>query len=451
MMTNSNTNQYAELVARFGSQPCTVAIIGLGYVGLPLAHAFHSAGCRVIGVDTDPKKSAAFAARPPVPYLKHLGNHVYTDLAYSERFLATTDPQKLAEADAILVCVPTPLDAKHEPDLSYVVKSAEAIAPRMKKGQLIVLESTTYPGTTRNEFMEPLKKAQPTWEVGKDYFVAFSPEREDPGNKQHTTVSIPKVVGGLDLPSGKAAVALYARAFHKVVPVSTAEVAESAKILENTFRAVNIALVNELKVVFAAMGIDIWEVIDAAKTKPFGFMAFYPGPGLGGHCIPIDPFYLSWLARKIGTRSEFIELTGRVNTTMPQKVVDKLAAELGKRGTPASKARVLVMGLAYKPDIDDQRESPSFELIEHLKDLGTHVDYTDPLIPEMRETRKYDLAMKSVALTADNIKSYDCVLISTNHSAFDYDLVAQNAKLIVDTRNAMSKHAGWLGDRLVKA
>lgn len=446
-----NHTPTTDLTARFGRQPVTVGVIGLGYVGLPLVHAFFAAGCRVVGYDTDARKSEAFAARPPIGYLKHLGQHIYNDLAYSDRFVATTDPNRLAECDAILVCVPTPLDAKHEPDLSYVVKSAETIAPRMKKGQLIVLESTTYPGTTRNEFMGPLKAAHPDWVVGKDYFVAFSPEREDPGNKQHTTVNIPKVVGGLDAPSGEAACALYGRAFRQIVPASTAEVAESAKILENTFRAVNIALVNELKVVFAAMGIDVWEVIEAARTKPFGFMAFYPGPGLGGHCIPIDPFYLSWMARRLGTPSEFIELTGRINTTMPQKVVDKLAAELKARGKDVSKCRVLVLGLSYKPDIDDVRESPSFELIEHLKDLNAHVDYSDPHVPETRETRKYDLQMKSVTLTPESIAGYDCVLISTHHAAIDWQMVAKHAKFIVDTRNVLGKQAGALGNRYVKA
>ncbi|CAN5741254.1 nucleotide sugar dehydrogenase [soil metagenome] len=443
--------QHAALTHRFASSPVTVAIIGLGYVGLPLAHAFHSAGCRVIGYDTDENKAAAFAARPPQPYLKHLGTHVYTDLGLSDRFLATTDPARLAEADAVLVCVPTPLGPEHEPDLSFVVKSAETIGKTLKRGQLIVLESTTYPGTTRNEFLAPLKAAQPTWTPGVDYFVAFSPEREDPGNKQYTTVSIPKVVGGLDAASGAAACALYGRAFRSIVPTSSAEVAESAKILENTFRAVNIALVNELKVVFAALGIDIWEVIEAASTKPFGFMPFYPGPGLGGHCIPIDPFYLSWLARRAGTPSEFIELTGRVNTTMPGRVIDKLAAELAQRAVPIRGARVLVLGLAYKPDIDDQRESPSFELIEHLKDLGAEVDYSDPLIPEMRTTRKHDLQMSSIPLSAETIASYACILIATNHTIVDYALIAEHARFIVDTRNAMAQWAKELGARLVKA
>lgn len=445
-MTNTK-----NAVERFASEPLTVAVIGLGYVGLPLAHVFHTAGVRVIGYDTDPKKKEAFAAQPPTAYLKHLGQRVYDEMAASGRFFATDDAGALEGVDAILVCVPTPLNAAHEPDLSYVVKSAETIGKVLRAGQLIVLESTTYPGTTRNEFLRPLLEARPELKPGVDYFVAFSPEREDPGNKEHTTASIPKVVGGLDAESLKAAAGLYGRAFKRVVPVSSAEVAESAKILENTFRAVNIALVNELKVVFAAMGIDIWEVIEAAKTKPFGFMPFYPGPGLGGHCIPIDPFYLSWLARKIGTPSQFIELAGHVNTAMPAKVIEKVAAELQARGVNPAGARVLVMGLAYKPDIDDLRESPSFELIEELRELGAQADYSDPHIPEMWATRKHDLRLASVNLTPGTVAGYDCVVIATNHTAFDYAMLSQHARLVVDTRNAMAGFAGEMGERLVKA
>ncbi len=452
-----------DVLTRFGGSPVTVCVMGLGYVGLPLAHAFHRGGagggacggaggaCRVIGFDTDPAKPAAFGSRPARAYLKHLGQEIYDELACSDRFVPTTDEAKLAEADAILVCVPTPLDERHEPDLSYVVGSARAIARHLRRGQLIVLESTTYPGTTRNEFLAPLLAAHPTWQHGVDYFVAFSPEREDPGNKLHPTSTIPKVVGGLDELSGHAACALYARAFETIVPVRSAEIAESSKILENTFRAVNIALVNELKVVFAAMGVDIWEVINAAKTKPFGFMPFYPGPGLGGHCIPIDPFYLAWLARKIGTPSEFIELAGRINTTMPSRVVGVAIEALRDRGRAVAGSRVLVMGLAYKPDIDDVRESPSFELIERLRDLGASVDYTDPHVSATHPGRKYDLEMTSVAMTPEAVASYDCVIIATHHALFDYAMVAQHAKLVVDTRNAMAAFAAEMGARLVKA
>ncbi len=458
----------SDLRARFGASPITVCVMGLGYVGLPLAHAFHRGGgsgaraganatiagstpCNVIGFDTDPAKPAAFASRPPRAYLKHLGQDVYDELASSGRFMPTTDESRLADADAILVCVPTPLDERHEPDLSYVVGSARAIARHLRRGQLIVLESTTYPGTTRNEFLAPLLAAHPTWQHGVDYFVAFSPEREDPGNKLHPTSTIPKVVGGLDELSGHAACALYSRAFQTVVPVRSAEIAESSKILENTFRAVNIALVNELKVVFSAMGVDIWEVIGAAKTKPFGFMPFYPGPGLGGHCIPIDPFYLAWLARKIGTPSEFIELAGRINTTMPSRVVGIAIEALRDHGRAVAGSRVLIMGLAYKPDIDDVRESPSFELIERLRDLGASVDYTDPHVSATHPGRKYDLEMTSVALTPETLGSYDCVIIATHHALFDFAMVAKHAKLVVDTRNAMAAFAAEMGARLVKA
>ncbi len=440
-----------DALARFGRGPVTVCVIGLGYVGLPLAHAFHRAGCRVIGLDTDPGKPAAFAARPPRAYLKHLGQNIYDELAASDRFLATTDEAALDRADAVLVCVPTPLNERHEPDLSYVVRSAETIARHLRPGMLVVLESTTYPGTTRNEFLTPLLAAQPQLAPGRDYFVAFSPEREDPGNTKHPTHTIPKVVGGLDALSGQVACALYARAFTTIVPVRSAEIAESSKILENTFRAVNIALVNELKVVFATMGIDIWEVIEAARTKPFGFMPFYPGPGLGGHCIPIDPFYLAWLARRTGTPSEFIELAGRINTTMPARVVGIAVEAMRARGVAVSGSRVLIMGLAYKPDIDDVRESPSFELIDRLRDMGAHVDYADPHVSATHPGRKYDLEMTSVTLTPESLATYDCAIIATNHRAFDYAMVATHAKLVIDTRNAMAAFAMAMGTRLVKA
>jgi len=440
-----------DALARFGRGPVTVCVIGLGYVGLPLARAFHRGGCGVIGFDTDPAKAAAFAARPARAYLKHLGQQVYDELAASDRFIATTDETELARADAILVCVPTPLNDRHEPDLSYVVRSAETIARHLRPGQLVVLESTTYPGTTRSEFLAPLLAAHPELLPGRDYFVAFSPEREDPGNAAHPTHTIPKVVGGLDELSGRVACALYARAFMTIVPVRSAEIAESSKILENTFRSVNIALVNELKVVFAAMGIDIWEVIDAAKTKPFGFMPFYPGPGLGGHCIPIDPFYLAWLARRIGTPSEFIELAGRINTTMPARVVGAAVEAMRARGRGVNGARVLIMGLAYKPDIDDVRESPSFELIDRLREMGALVDYTDPHVSATHPGRKYDLEMTSVTLTPESIASYDCVIIATHHRLFDFALVAKHARLVIDTRNALAPFAAEMGERLVKA
>jgi UDP-N-acetyl-D-glucosamine dehydrogenase len=432
----------------------TVGIIGLGYVGLPLAHAFHRAGLRVLGVDTDPAKPRALrpaTGHAPTPYLKHLGDALYAELATSDRFDATTDHARLAECDAIMVCVPTPLDEHHRPDLAYVIKAAEQIARALRPGQLIVLESTTYPGTTRHEFLEPLRRAHPHLHPGVDYFVAFSPEREDPGNKHYTTAQIPKVVGGLDAESTRRAADLYRRAFTAVVEVKSAEIAESAKLLENIFRCVNIALVNELKVVLEAMGVDIWEVIAAASTKPFGFMPFYPGPGLGGHCIPIDPFYLSHKARALGVPSEFIELAGRINTAMPARVVARAEDALRERGVRLDQARVLVLGLAYKPDIDDVRESPALEIIELLQDRGATVDYSDPHVPRTHAMRRYDLGLASVPLTAEALASYDAVVVVTAHAAFDWPLIARHARLAIDTRNALGSYAEKMGGRLVKA
>lgn len=450
--------------ARAPNQPgrsvTTIGVIGLGYVGLPLAHALHAAGkdgsIRVLGVDTDPSKPRSLkpgAGKKPTPYLKHLGAALYDELATSVRFDATTDHARLRECDAILVCVPTPLDTNHRPDLSFVVKAAEQVAGALKPGQVIVLESTTYPGTTRHEFLAPLRRAHPHLEPGRDYFVAFSPEREDPGNQHYTTAQIPKVVGGLDAESTRRAADLYRRAFATVVEVESAEVAESAKLLENIFRAVNIALVNELKVVLEAMGVDIWKVIAAASTKPFGFMPFYPGPGLGGHCIPIDPFYMSHKARQMGVPSEFIELAGRINTAMPGRVVARTLEALASRAVEPTRARVLVLGLAYKPDIDDVRESPALEIIELLRERvpGMHVDYHDPHVPATHAMRHYDLGMKSVPLTVQAVAGYDAVVVVTAHTTIDWAMVARHARLVVDTRNAMAGFAGEMGARLVKA
>jgi UDP-N-acetyl-D-glucosamine dehydrogenase len=393
---------------------------------------------RVIGFDIDPNKIRAL--RSGENYLKHLGASMVSDMLKKGRFEAVDDFSRLGEADAIISCVPTPLGTHLEPDLSYVERTADDIAKTLRRGQLVVLESTSYPRTTR-EIMLPRFEAKGL-KCGQDFFLAFSPEREDPGRKDHNTRTIPKLVGGIDAASGKVAVALYRKAVQKVVPVSTAEVAEAAKLLENIYRAVNIALVNEMKVVLTAMGIDVWEVIAAASTKPFGFQPFQPGPGLGGHCIPIDPFYLTWKAREVGQPTRFIELAGQINHAMPDYVVQRTGLALNERGKAVKGSRILVLGLAYKPDIDDVRESPSFELIEKLEQLGAHVDYNDPHVASTHKMRRHDLQMQSVPLTAENLKSYDCVLISTHHTAYDWQLVADHASLIIDTRNALSKVSG---------
>jgi len=424
-----------ELSRKIADGSAVVGIIGLGYVGLPLMAAFHRAGFKVIGYDVDPEKITLL--HKGENYLKHLGADLVKNML-GNRFDATADFARLGEADAIIICVPTPLGHHLEPDLSYIEKTGDAIAKTLRPGQLIVLESTTYPRTTR-EVLVPRFEAKGL-KLGTDFFVAFSPEREDPGRKDHNTVTIPKLVGGIDAASGKVAAELYSKAIKQVIPVSTAEVAEAAKLLENIYRSVNIALVNEMKVVLDAMGIDIWEVVAAAKTKPFGFQAFYPGPGLGGHCIPIDPFYLTWKAREYGHATRFIELAGEINRKMPDYVVEKTMHALNKHGKAINGSKILVLGLAYKPDVDDVRESPSFELIEKMEHMGAKVDYNDPHVPQTHKMREHDLHMKSVPLSAATLAGYDCVVVATNHAAYDWDLVVKNAKLIVDTRNACGKH-----------
>jgi UDP-N-acetyl-D-glucosamine dehydrogenase len=435
---------FETLKTTIADRKALIGIIGLGYVGLPLAAAFHRAGFRVLGFDIDKSKIEMLARGEN--YIKHLGQEVTHDFRSSGRFAATTDFARLGEPDVIIVCVPTPLGKHREPDLSYVVQSGRDIGRRLRAGQLVVLESTTYPGTTREDFLPAMIAARPAGAApltsGKDYFVAFSPEREDPGRKSHNTKTTPKLVGGCDAASGELATILYQTAIDRVIKVSSAEVAEAAKILENTFRAVNIAMVNELKVLFGEMGIDVWEVIDAAATKPFGFMPFYPGPGLGGHCIPIDPFYLTWKAREVGRPTRFIELAGEINHSMPDYVVSRVGAALNARGKAVRGSRLLVLGLAYKPDIDDVRESPSFEIIEKLGALGANVDYNDPHVARTHAMRRHDLGMESVPLTPDTLARYDAVIVSTNHSAYDWQLVADHAALVVDTRNALRGVAG---------
>ena len=427
-----------KLSSKIEDRSAVIGVIGLGYVGLPLLKAFHDAGFSVLGFDIDPRKIKDI--HQGENYLRHLGADYLTAMAKTGRASATADFSRLSEPDAIIVCVPTPLGRHLEPDLSFIEKTTEDIARTLRQGQLVVLESTTYPRTTR-EVMLPRLEAN-GFKCGTDFLLAFSPEREDPGRKDHNTTTIPKLVGGIDKISGEVAAALYSKAVKKVIPVSSAEVAEAAKLLENIFRAVNIAMVNELKVVLTAMDIDVWEVIEAAATKPFGFMPFYPGPGLGGHCIPIDPFYLTWKAREVGQPTKFIELAGQVNHAMPDYVVHRVSLALNDRGKAVKGSRILVLGLAYKPNIDDVRESPSLELIEKLEALGAAVDYNDPHVPATHKMRKYDLQMKSVELSPDSMASYDCVLIATNHAAYDWQFVADHAALIVDTRNAMKGVTG---------
>jgi UDP-N-acetyl-D-glucosamine dehydrogenase len=435
---------------KIDSRSAKVGVIGLGYVGLPLMAAFHAAGFAVLGFDIDPTKIDAL--KRGENYLKHLGGDLVKNML-GPKFDATADFGRLAEADAIIVCVPTPLGHHLEPDLSYVEKTADDIAKTLRPGQLVVLESTTYPRTTREIMLprfEAVKTGSSSMLCGRDFFLAFSPEREDPGRRDHNTTTIPKLVGGIDRASTEIAANLYKCAIKQVIPVSTAEVAEAAKLLENIYRAVNIALVNEMKVVLDAMGIDVWEVVEAAKTKPFGFQAFFPGPGLGGHCIPIDPFYLTWKAREYGLSTRFIELAGEVNRGMPEYVVRRVTLALNDRAKAIKGARVLVLGLAYKPDVDDVRESPSFELIEKLEHLGAHVDYHDPHVPKTHKMRQHDLQMESVPLTQQSLSTYDCVLVATHHKLIDWPMVAKHAKLVVDTRNALSG-MGIEPSRLVKA
>jgi UDP-N-acetyl-D-glucosamine dehydrogenase len=428
------------------STDMVVGIIGLGYVGLPLARAFAAAGVRVIGFDVDSTKVTKL--NDGQSYIKQIPHSTITEMR-ERGFSATDDFSRLKEPDAILICVPTPLTESREPDLAYVVASTESIAKQLRPGQLVVLESTTYPTTTRHVCLPILEKTG--LKFGKDFYLAFSPEREDPGNHTFSVSSIPKVVGGMDEKSSELACALYGKIVPQVVRVSSPEVAEACKILENTYRSVNIALVNELKVLYDRMGIDVWEVIDAAKTKPFGFQAFYPGPGLGGHCIPIDPFYLTWVARQYGMSTRFIELAGEVNTGMPTYVVNRIGDALNDRSKSIKGSKIAILGMAYKKDIDDPRESPSFELAELLLKKGAQVSYNDPHIPTLPKMRHYpDLKMESRELTPQYLAEQDCVLIATDHTAYDYGMIVQHAKLVIDTRNA-TKGVATNREKIVKA
>ena len=433
----------------FAGKDIRIGIIGCGYVGLPLALRFAETGQRVTGFDTDPGKVEKLNAGQS--YIQHIPAAKIAEHVKGGRFGATTDFTKLREMDAVLICVPTPLDERREPDLSYVEQTALSIAPNLQRGQLIVLESTTYPGTTeelvlpileRGGLRCPITRAAGSENVATDYYLAFSPEREDPGNKQFGLAQIPKVVGGTNPPSARAAANLYAQIVSRVVPVSSTRAAEMVKLLENIFRCVNIALVNELKLLGLRMDIDIWEVIDSAATKPFGFMPFYPGPGLGGHCIPVDPYYLSWKAREFDFATRFIELAGEINTSMPYHVVSSVADALNERQKSLKGSKILLLGVAYKKDVDDLRESPSLKLLELLTARGAKLDYNDPYFPALHKMRHYDFSqMRSVELTPAALASYDCVLIATDHTSYDYNAIVEAAKLVVDSRNATRRVA----------
>ena len=428
-----------ELLSRLQNKTAVVGVVGLGYVGLPLVNILHRNGLPVIGFDIDQRKVDALLAGKS--YIGHIEDVRVQELIADGRFVPTTDFSRFAECDTVSICVPTPLTENREPDLSYIVNTGRSLAPYLKRGQLIVLESTTYPGTTR-EVLLPILEQVSGLKAGDDFFVAFSPEREDPGNPNFSTNNIPKVVGGMDADSQRVAVALYEHVASRVVPVSGLEVAEACKILENTYRAVNIALVNELKVLFDRMNLSIWDVIDAAKTKPFGFQAFYPGPGLGGHCIPIDPFYLTWLARRFGLNTKFIELAGEVNSHMPHYVVEQTMRALNRARKSVCGSKVGIIGIAYKKDVDDPRESPAFEIIEELIALGAEITYHDPHVAELPKMRKHDLRMQSQPLTTEWLAAQDCVLVVTDHSAVNWQLVHDSSRLVVDPRNALSRTTG---------
>ena len=410
-----------------------VGVIGLGYVGLPLVRAFVAAGFRTMGFDVDRAKVDRLLGGES--YIGHIPAAWIRECVQNGKFTPTADLRRLCEPDALLICVPTPLTESRDPDLTYVEATSRQIAAALRPHQLVVLESTTYPGTTRDVVLPIL--AAGGLSVGSDFFLAYSPEREDPGNPNYSAGAIPKVVGAIDPASAELAQALYAAAVVDVVPVANCEVAEACKILENTYRSVNIAMVNELKMLFDRIGIDVWDVIAAAKTKPFGFQAFYPGPGLGGHCIPIDPFYLSWVARRYGLPTRFIELAGEINTGMPKYVVQRLIEALNEQGKPLNGSRICLLGVAYKRDVDDPRESPSFELMELLRAGRAIVSYSDPHVPKLPRMRRHDLPpLDSQPLTAEFLAAQDCLLIATDHAAFDYEFIVRHARLIIDTRNA---------------
>ena len=432
---------------RIRSEEATVGVVGLGYVGLPLALTFCQGKFQVVGFDVDERKVERLQASES--YIRHIPADRIDAVVSSGQFKPTTDYAHIRDCDAVLLCVPTPLTAHREPDMTYVIKTAEAVGPHLHAGQLVILESTTYPGTTDGVLKRVLEEKSGL-EAGKDFHLAYSPEREDPGNPDFDTKRIPKVVGGLTPACRETAETLYGAVLDQVVPVRSARAAELTKLFENIFRSVNIALVNELKVLCEKMEIDVWEVIDAAATKPFGFMPFYPGPGLGGHCIPIDPFYLTWKAREFGMSTRFIELAGEINTRMPHYVVEQTARALNTHRKPVSGAKILVVGVAYKKDVDDMRESPALEIIDLLKQQGAEVNYHDPYVARLPVVRKHALNIESVPLEPSTIASHDVVLIATDHSALDYEMLVDNASLVVDTRNA-TRHVVKGRERIVKA
>ena len=419
------------------SRSAKIGILGLGYVGIPLALRVHEVGLAVLGLDVDTRRVEDLNAG--ISPIKHISTAEIKAMR-NAGFEATTDFSRAAECDALLICVPTPLDKTREPDLSFVTATMDLIAPHLRKGQMVSLESTTWPGTTREVLLPYLEKAGLT--VGVDAYLVYSPEREDPGNANFSTQTIPKVVGGMTPACLEAGTALYGAFIDHVVPVSSTDASEMVKLLENIHRSINIGLVNELKVVADAMGLDIFEIVDAAKTKPFGFTAYYPGPGIGGHCIPIDPFYLTWKAREYGLHTRFIELAGEINAAMPQYVVDKTVRALNKAGKSLKGAKVLALGIAYKRDVDDMRESPSVFVMELLRDWGADVSYSDPNVPVFPEMREHDFDLSSVDLNPEVLASYDAVILLTDHSDFDYDMIRKHAPIVVDTRGKFRGDAG---------
>jgi UDP-N-acetyl-D-glucosamine dehydrogenase len=430
-----------KLIDKIRSQKAVIGIIGLGYVGLPLVIRFAEEGFKVLGFDVDIKKVKSIAAGKS--YIKHIPGANFKSLVKKGYISATGDFKQLKKVDVVIICVPTPLNEMREPDLRYIKETGKVIAENLRKGQVICLESTTYPGTT-DEVLLPLFESK-NFKAGKDFFLVYSPEREDPGNPDFTTKTIPKIVGGITPSCRKVGKTLYEQVINKVVDVSSTRAAELTKLLENIYRCVNIALVNEMKILADKMNIDIWEVIDASATKPFGFSPFYPGPGLGGHCIPIDPFYLSWKAREYDFTTKFIELAGEINTSMPTYVINKVMEALNTKGKSLKGSKILVLGIAYKKDIDDDRESPSLKLIDLLKEKGAAVSYNDPFIPKLKKYRKFNFSMSSKKLTKALFNNTDLVLVSIDHSAYDYEWLAENSKIIVDTRNAVKTKKKYAG------